>query len=390
MENINIVGKECIYCGNCKLVCPKNAIVFKIDDEGFEYPFVDNSRCVNCKMCLSKCPIVSFSKSQIISNKKYFYGNSKETNVLMNSSSGGIFYEICKEFFSIYSNAKVVGATIYKIDKSFRVKHIIINNLDDIQLILKSKYMQSDLNNTFSLIKRDLVGGINILFSGTPCQCSALISYLGQKPTNLFIVDFVCHGVPSKKILDLYLTFLMKKYKREFSKIDFRDKTNGWDNYGIKVDDLPTFERTKYNCYFYKAFLSDIALRECCYNCNFKNNNRSSDVTLGDYRGYSKKSDCSRVPFFEKGVSIIIANTVKGEEFLGKMKHINLISADESILNDNPSYYCSSSKPFARTYFLKNINEKNFVHLVNKQSSNGIISKISRFLKRMLKLFSEN
>lgn len=49
--------EECCGCSACYAICPKSAIYMKEDKEGFEYPFVDEGKCVRCYECLKVCPI---------------------------------------------------------------------------------------------------------------------------------------------------------------------------------------------------------------------------------------------------------------------------------------------------------------------------------------------
>lgn len=49
--------EECCGCTACKAVCPKSAITMKLDEEGFEYPEIDNTKCVVCKQCIMVCPL---------------------------------------------------------------------------------------------------------------------------------------------------------------------------------------------------------------------------------------------------------------------------------------------------------------------------------------------
>lgn len=51
--------EECCGCTACYAICPKSAISMVMDEEGFEYPQVDNSKCVSCYMCLAVCPFKS-------------------------------------------------------------------------------------------------------------------------------------------------------------------------------------------------------------------------------------------------------------------------------------------------------------------------------------------
>ena len=40
-------GKEnCCGCGACMEICPRQAITMKVDMEGFEYPYIDDEKCI--------------------------------------------------------------------------------------------------------------------------------------------------------------------------------------------------------------------------------------------------------------------------------------------------------------------------------------------------------
>ena len=125
MENIKKIGKKCIYCGNCLLVCSKRAISYCVDKEGFKYPLINNQLCINCGICLKNCPIISFKKVSSTFNNKFYFGNSKNEKVLLKTSSGGIFYEIAKMFFDIYENGKVCGVDLNKNINEFHAEHVI-------------------------------------------------------------------------------------------------------------------------------------------------------------------------------------------------------------------------------------------------------------------------
>lgn len=51
--------EECCGCSACYAICPKHAIVMERDEEGFEYPQIDQSKCVFCSLCLKVCPLKS-------------------------------------------------------------------------------------------------------------------------------------------------------------------------------------------------------------------------------------------------------------------------------------------------------------------------------------------
>lgn len=47
--------EECCGCTACYAICPHKAISMVEDEEGFEYPQVDENKCVGCLLCLSVC-----------------------------------------------------------------------------------------------------------------------------------------------------------------------------------------------------------------------------------------------------------------------------------------------------------------------------------------------
>ncbi len=48
---------NCVGCTACKYICSKESIQMKFDSEGFLYPEIDVSKCINCKKCLKVCPM---------------------------------------------------------------------------------------------------------------------------------------------------------------------------------------------------------------------------------------------------------------------------------------------------------------------------------------------
>ena len=70
---------SCTGCKMCGDVCPKHCISFKEDIEGFFYPTVDESRCVDCGLCAKNVLLLTFvlMKSQIMHTRHLLRINAK-------------------------------------------------------------------------------------------------------------------------------------------------------------------------------------------------------------------------------------------------------------------------------------------------------------------------
>lgn len=371
---MEIISEEkCVGCSVCESVCPHNAISMKENVEGFFHPKIDQDKCTNCGICKKSCPVL-VSKLQRSINDAYAAYNKDESERLA-SSSGGIFKLLANDI--IDNGGVVVGAGF---DKSFNVVHRIIEQKKDLYKIMGSKYSQSNLHNIFSKIKEHLNEKKLVLFSGTPCQVSGLKSYLKKDYINLYTVDIICHGVPSPKIYQKYL-------KEKFSNIqdiNFRDKSNGWKNYNMKII-------MKNNTYclnhssdsYFKLFLSDTILRKSCYNCSFKGNNRCSDITLGDYWGIDKIHPEIND---DKGISAVIINNSKGYELFNKIKEqiIYRKTDFDKVCNHNLMLIYSTPKPCKRDIIMSKIDDITFDQIVSMSKKN-LLQKVNMKIKRLLR-----
>lgn len=191
MDSLICEYKKCTGCAACFSICPKNCITMHADDEGFLRPKIDDSMCINCNRCKKVCPI---NKKSMEDNKfpTAFAVKHKNDSVREKSSSGGVFTAVSE--IILKSSGVVIGAGF---DENFMVKHKICNNVESLDELRRSKYVQSRIGTVLQDTKKYLDKGINVLFVGTPCQVDGLLSYLGKTYTNLYTIDFICHGVPS-------------------------------------------------------------------------------------------------------------------------------------------------------------------------------------------------
>ena len=112
---INIRNKvDCCGCNACGDVCPKQAITFVTDNEGFWYPEVDMQKCIECHLCEIICPIISKADYlQRYDEPKVFAAYTKDEVVRLDSTSGGIHSTLATE---IYSHGGYVGGAVYNPD----------------------------------------------------------------------------------------------------------------------------------------------------------------------------------------------------------------------------------------------------------------------------------
>lgn len=379
----NILKKElCCGCSSCYNACPKEAITMIEDDKGFLYPNINQNLCIDCKICQKVCPVLNTAVNTY-QNQAYACINNN-LNIRMNSSSGGIFYLLAKEILS--RNGVVFGAAF---NDNFEVSHVMIDNDKDIYKLMGSKYVQSKLNDIFYKVKQQLDLQKYVLFTGTPCQIEGLKSFLKRNYEKLYTQDIICHGVPSPLVWKKYIEYRKNVDKNPPIDISFRNKDNGWKNFNMKFLYKENFyKKNMQDDLYMTAFLKNTSLRDSCYNCKFKNNNISSDITLGDYWGIEYvHSDM----FDDKGTSLVIINSSKGEELF------NLISTKiqykRTILNEAIKYNSAYSMPVKvdkkRKKFFKYINEKSFDKLVKQYSSNSdnIVDTIKRYILKLLKVF---
>ena len=114
-----------------------------------------------------------------------------------------------------------------------------------------------------------------------------------------------------------------------------------------------------------KAFLSDIALRDSCYKCEFKKKHRISDITLADFWGINnvlpEMND-------EKGTSLIIINSEKGNKLLKEIQDKAVIKEVdiECAIKYNKSMIQSATINDNREKFFQNLKMDNFENLIDR------------------------
>jgi len=354
---------------------------------------------------------------------------NKDEETRLKSSSGGIFTLLAD--LVLQEEGAVFGAAF---NSQFELEHICIDNsnIDDLYKLRGAKYLQSRIGNAYIEAERKLKTGKPVLFTGTPCQIAGLRSYLNKQNrvdieykenkekneskekegnkgnSNLITMDFVCHGVPSPKVWDIYMKFREDKEKKavevksevntevktqyinqtKTQTVNFRYKKEGWKKFSMffKFDNDNEYTNNLEKDIYLKAFLKDLCSRPSCYDCKFKGLNRYSDITLADFWGVAKE-----LPDMDddSGTSLVFVNSVNGQEIFDKIKDDMIYKETnlESAVKYNPAAIRSAKFNKDRDVFMKEIDNVSFDELSDKYCNESVLVNFVKKEKGVLKRF---
>lgn len=310
---MNLYEKKeaCCGCGACQDVCPVGAIRMVLDKEGFPYPQVDESKCVHCRRCEQVCPIKG--KSQTGEAKFYFGAQAKEENLRHASSSGGMFPVLAEFIFR--QQGAVFGAAF---NENMEVVHREAWNLEELEALKKTKYVQSSLEGIYGRIQALLGEDRWVLFCGTPCQVHALRLFLNKDHPRLLTAALVCYGAPSPGVWASYVKHLERRNGGKMTQFFFRDKRNRDNGHTCAyVTGGREQAGSLYGDPYCRMYFANKIIRPSCHACKFCTPDRESDFTIGDFWGIEKVR-----PDMEDGMgtSAVIVHTGKGAEVWEQVK----------------------------------------------------------------------
>ncbi len=302
------------------------------------------------------------------------------------SASGGGFYAIAKAFLQGNPGAAVYGCTM---DENCVTRHIAVSEPEELYRLQGSKYVQSDMGNTFRNVAADLKQGRKVLFSGTPCQVAGLQKFLGKEYENLCTVDIFCHGVPSPGFFREYIGYLEKQYGGKVENFTFRNP-GPTDRHGYIIRftvNGKSYRRFGWEDPYYGAFLGSSSLRPCCYHCPFPGEVRHSDVSLGD------SNDGNFHP--TEAISLVRINTEKGKALVEAVPDCDMVPTDFAAeARTNHQLTEPAKKPERREKFYQMLHTQGVAALTPKVGTLGRIktrvkyripTKLKRGVRKLLK-----
>lgn len=318
--------EKCYGCEACRNICPQGAIdMMCYGIEGIR-PVI-NAKCIDCKKCASVCPAHKLPKSMLFPKNAYAYRSSLP--ISRNSQSGGaascLYYHFIKSGYIVYGVSGIQEGDF---------SYLRIDSEEGIRHLQKSKYIHAKINFTFREIKQDLNSNNKVLFIGLPCQVTGLYAYLSRDYDNLYTVDLICHGAPSQNLLFEELCNAGINI-HNVTEITFRD---GYSYHlTVKNGSEILYEKGINKSGYIKEFFEGTINRESCYNCQFAQPRRISDLTVGDFWGLSGNSDIRKRT--NNMISVILQMTEKGSELVEILRNNGVLEErpiDEAI-NGNDS-----------------------------------------------------
>lgn len=367
--------EDCCGCKACANVCPQNAISFQPDEYGFEYPLIDDEKCIGCSVCVKTCDF----KKEVIGHNPTRCGlaaRHKEKGIYEKSTSGGMFTAIAE--WVLAQGGSVYGCVW---DDNMKPVHKVAENSEQLAAMRGSKYVQSDTGLIYRDVKSKLKTGKSVLFTGTPCQVAGLYSFLGKTDLdNLLTVDIVCHGVPSPEVFSKYIEFLSHKYDRKVTNFQFRNKKFEWERPVINV----SFDNGKDKWWFtttdvyYENFNKGNMQRPSCFQCKYACEKRYGDITIGDFWGYQKAHLKMSVA---DGISCCLLNTEKAinlvEELLVNSEEVDT----EIIINGNVHLRKPSRKGVLWESVMNEIRDNGFDYLYSQYKKTHRKAFVKAFIK---------
>lgn len=360
MEQICQEG-QCTSCTACYSVCPVEAIEMIQNEKGFYRPAIDQEKCIDCLQCTKVCPANREIQKSDFAQEVYACWSLRE-KVRENSSSGGIFTHLAEKI--IEKSGIVFGAAF---SSDHQIAHISVREKEELLYLQGSKYVQSNVGDSFRQIHALLEEGEKVLFAGVPCQVAGLKNFLrNQEISNLFLIDLVCHGCPSPRVYKDYLSHQQEVHQKKIESLSFRRKRFGWHDFGMEIcfQGGKKYFQNLFTDPYIVGFLKNYFLNDSCYSCKFANTHRQGDITIADFWGYQPEEG---YPDDNLGITLLIVNTLKGKKMYEEIGD-QIISCSKTLseaVEGNGALREASFKNHRYEEFWQDYQKASFVELIS-------------------------
>jgi len=402
--------RDCCGCGACVQRCPKQCISLREDEEGFLYPHADTETCIECGLCEKVCPIINRREAQ--EPLKVYAAKNRDIEKRELSSSGGLFIALAEQ---VINEGGVVFGVVF--DERWEAHHVAATTIEEVEPMMRSKYIQSRTENTFKEAEDYLKQGRKVMYTGTSCQIAGLKRFLRKEYDNLLAVDVICHGVPSPGVWRRYLkeeleqsaqsaatgknTVLNRSLKPMpvIAGVSFREKRRSgfdWQKFGFVVWQKSASEGGQNSVLlsyrldknpFMRGFLADLYLRPSCHACPAKGGTSGADITIADYWGIKNV----RPDFYDpSGVGLAIVHTEQGLQAFSAAYFETAATTLKEATAGNPSYWRPVALPECRQKFFRMFESLVYVaiavdHCLYTPLSVRMLKKIIRKINNKLK-----
>lgn len=286
---------QCAGCMACLQACRSKAVHIQ-ESIRFYNAFIDADRCTGCQRCRSVCPVCTPPAGTVPFLWKQ--GWASDNAIREAAASGGIASAIG---ISFVRQGGVVYSCLFQ-DGEFRFQKA--ETPEAVRQFAGSKYVKSSPEGIYTEICQSLMEGRKVLFVGLPCQAAAVRNFT-RSHEHLYLIDLICHGTPSPRLLDLFLQDCGLSLKG-IRRLSFRRK----NQFQLSAEGRAAASDGVWDAYT-TAFCEAVSYTESCYSCKYAQLSRISDLTLGDSWG-------SELPKQEQksGISLLLCQSKKGEELL--------------------------------------------------------------------------